>query len=164
MAWQRRVRHKPTVYAVHWPEINVFKVGFSEYRRWRAFEARGANVLDLMMFDHFKEAFDFELACHLAMSEVCRSAFKSGQEAACYLGSRGGGYKECYRVPGDLMPNEILKFIDFRLAALAGPKHMPEHDAPEQSTDVTDVLTQNYSPSEHVLTLGNARGGDAKNG
>lgn len=155
--------HKPTVYAVHWPKINVFKIGFSEKRRWRAFEARGANVLDLMDFDDVSNAYAFEDACHYVMTEVCRSAFTSGKEAAPYLGGQGGGYMECYRVPADLMPREILEFVDCQLNALAPSEHMPEHHAAEQYTDVTDVLTKNNSPSEHVLTLSDARGGATEN-
>ena len=33
-----------TVYVVHWPEPNVFKVGCSERQRWRMFTLRGAEI------------------------------------------------------------------------------------------------------------------------
>lgn len=110
--------NKATVYAVHWPEINVFKIGFSERQRWKAFVNRGANVIGLL--DDFAagtSGYDFEYACHLVSSEVCRPGFKSAEEAAPYLGGRGGGYMECYRVPGDLMPSEIVGFVNSELAS-----------------------------------------------
>jgi len=164
VAWKRRVKHKPTVYAVHWPEINVFKIGYSEQKRWRAFELRGANILALQEFDVFDLAYYFEYLCHRAAWEVCRPAFSSAHKAVPYLGGRGGGYVECCQVPGDLMPWEILPFIDYRLSARASAEHMPEHHAAEQCTYVTDVLTKNYSPLISSLTFRNARGGAAKNG
>jgi hypothetical protein len=113
------VTKKQTVYAVHWPEINVFKVGISERKRWRTFVNRGANVLAIMDdFDDYIGASDFEAACHFAAESVCRPAFTSAREAVSYLGNHGGGYMECYRVPGDLMPSEILRFLDSQLAVL----------------------------------------------
>lgn len=109
---------KPTVYAVHWTEINVFKIGFSENNRWRSFVNLGANVLGLMEFESVSEGYDFEDACHIALRAVCRPGFDDSSEAICYLGGRGGGYVECYRTPGDLMPMEILDFVDSQLAVL----------------------------------------------
>ena len=110
--------NKPTVYAVHWPDINVFKIGFSERKRWRAFLNRGANLIGLLDdFANASEGYDFEYACHIVSSEVCRPGFESSVEARPYLGGSGGGYVECYRVPGDLMPSEILHFVNSRLAA-----------------------------------------------
>ena len=112
-------RTKPTVYAVYWPEINVFKVGFSEHQRWRMFVLRGAKILGLLdNFDSFSQALNFEDACHLALWPTCRPGFSSAKEAAPYLGASGGGYVECFRVPGDLMPSEILLFIDTQLEVL----------------------------------------------
>lgn len=112
-----------SVYAVHWPAINVVKVGTSERRmkRWRAFMNRGANLLALVdeipggVSDYW-----FEDACHLVMDETFRRAFRSAAEAVPYLGGQGGGWCECYRVAGDLMASEILPFIDSRLAVFCG--------------------------------------------
>lgn len=109
--------NKSTVYAVHWPEINVFKIGFSERRRWRAFVNRGANLIGLLDdFANASEGYDFEHACHIVSREVCRPGFRTAAEANPYLGNAGGGYVECYQVPGDLMPTEILDFVNSRLA------------------------------------------------
>jgi hypothetical protein len=110
-------RTKPTVYAVHWSQINVFKIGFSDCQRWRIFQLRGATLLGLKSFDTVSDGLDFEAVCQDVLSEVCRPVFRTNQAAEPYLGGRGGGYLECFRVPADLMPSEILSFIDFRLEA-----------------------------------------------
>jgi hypothetical protein len=111
------MKTEPTIYAVYWPTLNVFKIGFSERKRWRSFLNRGAELLLLKTdFAGLSQAFDFEAACHLVANEVCRPGFESAEDAHPYLGNQGGGYKECYRVPADLMPSEILAFIDSRLA------------------------------------------------
>lgn len=110
-------RTKDTVYVVHWPEINVFKVGYSAQQRWRSFVLRGANVLKLMEFDTSTEAFLVEGGCHAALWEVSRSPFQTPLEAAPYLGNGGGGYVECFKVPGDLMASEILEYIRTLLGA-----------------------------------------------
>jgi hypothetical protein len=67
-------RTAPMVYAVHWPEINVFKIGYSDCQRWKLFMNRGANLLSLMEFGSTTEAFDFESACHLALWPSCGPA------------------------------------------------------------------------------------------
>jgi hypothetical protein len=111
-----------SVYAVYWPEINVFKVGTSEShrRRWRTFINRGAILLGLKDFKGFSFSdYDFEGVCHDVLSDVCRRGFNTSAEAVPYLGGQGGGWLECYRVPGDLMPSEILDFLDSRLEVLS---------------------------------------------
>lgn len=37
----------PTVYAVHWASINVFKFGYSDCQRYRLFLNRRADLLGL---------------------------------------------------------------------------------------------------------------------
>lgn len=111
-----------SVYAVCWPEIKVFKIGTSDNhrRRWRAFLNRGATLLGLKdVSDLGISDYDFEGVCHDVLKEVCRPAFRSAVEAVPYLGGQGGGWLECYRIPGDLMPSEILPFVDYRLEALS---------------------------------------------
>jgi hypothetical protein len=111
------MKKKTAVYAVFWPDINVFKIGITNRKRWGSFVSRGAKLLaTLDNFENGSQALDFERACHIVSSEVCRPAFTSSAEATPYLGNGGGGYLECFRVPGDLMPSEILRFIDSRLA------------------------------------------------
>lgn len=110
---------QPTVYAVYWPEINVVKVGYSGGRRWRTFTSRGAQLLQLLDdFTTVGDALDFEAVCHLVLEEVCHYAFRSAAEAAPYLGNNGGGHRECFKVPADLLASELLPFINSRLEVL----------------------------------------------
>jgi hypothetical protein len=48
---------------------------------------------------------------------ILRPGFKSNAEARPYLG--GGGYCECFKVPADLLPSEILPFVDTQLEVLS---------------------------------------------
>ena len=111
-------RTVPTVYTVNWPQDRIVKVGYSAQTRWRAFQIRGANLLGLMEFQTGGDALDFEYACQMGLKTVCRAAFNAAADAINYLGNGGGGYLECYLLPGDLMQSEVLAFIDSRLAAV----------------------------------------------
>jgi len=110
-----------TVYAVYWPELNAFKVGSStlQRQRWRTFTNRGAVLLGLKSLAPDISDYDFESVCHDVLRPVCRPAFNTADDARPYLGGSGGGYVECYCVPGDLMPSEILPFIDSQLEAFS---------------------------------------------
>jgi len=111
---------KNYVYLVHWPEIRVFKVGFaSHHRRWRAFCIRGANLVAVKSFEDHRSGYAFEDACHLSLTKVCRAAFDAPEDARPYLGGQGGGYVECFKVPGDLMESELMAFIDMQLEDFA---------------------------------------------
>lgn len=107
------------VYIVHWPQINVFKVGSSDHQRWRAFALRGAKIIKLTRFDCPSCGYKFEGACHRAIWDVCRPAFGNATEALPYLGGTGGGYRECFRLPGDLSPWEIAPFIESQLTEVS---------------------------------------------
>lgn len=102
-----------TIYVVHWPEINVMKAGYSTRRRWWAFQRRGAVVVDLIHFDNSTDAFAFESVVLAGLRSRGPLAFESAAEAEPYLGGRGGGWLECYRIPEDLDPMELLKSIDW---------------------------------------------------
>ncbi|GAS95493.1 uncharacterized protein RMCC_2459 [Mycolicibacterium canariasense] len=106
----KRTTH--TVYLVHWPEINVFKIGYTEFQRYRAFVVRGANILKLFPFPTSTEAFDLETICHDVLWNLCEGGFDTPQEATPYLGNRGGGYVECFKTPADLMPSEIWPYVE----------------------------------------------------
>lgn len=111
-------RTRSTVYFVWWPGQRVLKVGYSLFQRWRAFELRGAELLALKEFDNDADAWDSEDLCHQALRAVCRAAFLEGAEATALLGGAGGGWAECFRVPGDLMGCELLAFCDAALDEL----------------------------------------------
>jgi hypothetical protein len=107
-----------TIYVVVWPSIRVVKVGYSGRKRWRSFQNRGAELLALKDFDDCTTAFHFEDACHMGLRATCRYAFQSASEAEPYLGNKGGGYLECFRIPGDLTTGEVLEYIDYQLESI----------------------------------------------
>lgn len=101
---------KPTIYVVHWPEIGVVKSGFSCNQRWRAFQLRGAIVDDLIPFDDARDAFAMESLVDRALHQFCvRRPFKSARDAEPYLGGRGGGWLECWKLPAGVTPLQILQ-------------------------------------------------------
>lgn len=100
-----------TVYVVEWPDIRAAKIGYSSRRRWRAFEQRGARVLDLIEFETSADAFAFEDACHQVIWRYCAPPFADAREAEPHLGSNGDGWRECYTIPADLTGAESLELI-----------------------------------------------------
>lgn len=100
-------KKKHVVYLVHWPEIGVMKAGCTSRRRWTAFIARGAEVVDLVEFDDVADAYAFESVVHAGLA-VHGLGFQNAAAAEPYLGSEGGGWCECYRVPEGMTPMEVL--------------------------------------------------------
>lgn len=87
-------------YIVGWPIEGIVKAGYTSVgrRRYGAFLSRGADLLYLEAFPALG-AFDAEKRLGDAMGARWPSAFANKEEAAPYLGSRGAGYLECYRIP-----------------------------------------------------------------
>lgn len=110
-------RTEPTVYIVHWPEIGVVKAGYSCNQRWRAFALRGATVVDLVPCEDSTDAFALEHVVEEALRRECRKrAFTSADDAAPYLGNRGGGWLECWKLPPGRTPMQILRGTDWKAA------------------------------------------------
>ncbi|MBM4685617.1 hypothetical protein GS876_21030 [Rhodococcus hoagii] len=101
-------RTLPTVYAVEWEHDRIIKIGYSINQRWRNFVARGARVVTLMEFDDKVDALVFEQRAKAGLDAFCRPAFASADQAISRLGIGGGGWRECYRLPGDLTTREVL--------------------------------------------------------
>lgn len=107
-------RTTPTLYIVYWPEIGAVKAGFSSNQRWRAFELRGAVVIDLVPCDDFRDAFALETLVDRAFEQACRKRrFRTADEAIPYLGNSGGGYLECWQLPPGVTPMNILTGTDW---------------------------------------------------
>lgn len=104
---------KPTVYIVQWPGENLVKVGFSCNQRWRPFVLRGAAVVDLVEFDSAVDAFDFETLVLRGFAKIGSRAFTCADDATPYLGSGGGGWLECYRLPDGVKPADVLAETDW---------------------------------------------------
>jgi hypothetical protein len=106
-------QRKNVTYIVHWPALNVVKVGVSNARRWLAFVQRGAVVVDLIEHDDHADAWVWETLVQQAFRCVAPLAFASAAEAEPYLGGGGGGYLECFRLaPGD-SPSKVLETTDW---------------------------------------------------
>lgn len=108
---------KHTVYIVQWPDQRVVKAGYSLHQRWRAFELRGAVVVDLIEFESHNDAYVFEQLVDAALCAACRKRpFKSAKDAAPLLGTGGGGWMECWALPPGLTPMQILTETDWEAA------------------------------------------------
>lgn len=93
-----RRKHVGVVYVVEWPAIGVVKVGVTEHSRWRSWRQFGGYLLHIEPFDSVLDAYDVEGEIHRFLWSNADPGFTSAMEAAPYLGDRGGGWKECYRM------------------------------------------------------------------
>jgi hypothetical protein len=98
-----RKRGEETAYLVGWPGIGIVKGGYTSHRRWRDFQIRGAVVLALWIFEHHSAAFAAESIVDRCLARLGQRAFRTAVEAEPFLGHRGGGYLECYRLPAGMM-------------------------------------------------------------
>lgn len=97
-----RKRVAPSVYAVAWDAEQVVKIGFSEYQRWRHFIGRGGRVIAVKTFADVISALVAEETCHdLLRSLSYPCPFRSAVESVPYMGSGGGGWRECYRMSAE---------------------------------------------------------------
>lgn len=94
---------QPQRYVVGWPS-GIVKVGstFNGRQRWGAFLSRGGELLDLASF---VDDTDAEVRLQTKLCELYPPAFTSKEQAVPFLGSRGAGYLECYRIPPDDWPS-----------------------------------------------------------
>lgn len=89
-----RRKGQPATYVVHWGD--VWKAGFTTGHRWRSFELRGAEVVDVTIHDDWREAILAEGAIESWLSHLGHPAFACKADAVPWLGNQGGGYTECY--------------------------------------------------------------------
>ena len=102
-------KHPPLVYIVRWPD-SVTKIGFTEHRRWRSFEIRGAAVLARFEFPTTTAAFLVEGLGHEWMRLNGTYAFDALGDSLAHMGSGGGGYAECFHLNGDKV-SEMVSLI-----------------------------------------------------
>lgn len=95
-----RKRYRVThTYVVLWPD-GVIKAGIAgDATRWGKFTARGARLVALFAFDRASHAIELETALDGILDSLGVPAFERKQDAEAHLGSGGGGYLECYRLP-----------------------------------------------------------------
>lgn len=99
----------PQRYVVGWPE-GIVKVGstWNGRGRWGAFLCRGGTMLDLAYYGPEQSDIDAESWLQWQLRKRYPQAFNEAHEAAPYLGKRGAGYLECYKIP----PDEWTAVID----------------------------------------------------
>lgn len=108
---------KHTVYIVQWPALGVVKIGYSLHQRWRAFLIRGAEVVDLVEVDSAADGYALETVVLGAFRQRCAPGFTTPDEADPYLGGRGAGWRECFRLPEGVAPMSILSDHDWLAVA-----------------------------------------------
>jgi len=89
----------PAVYMVAWPGLNIVKVGYSSFQRWKPFVARGGELIGVEEFEDVTAAFRREDDLAWLMAEVSRPAFTRREHAAQILGKKGSGWTECWAAP-----------------------------------------------------------------
>lgn len=104
---------RDTTYLVHWPTARVIKAGISKRQRWRAFTSRGAVVISLFEETGWLDALAMEVLLQTGLATVCKPAFRTAKQAEPFLGGRGGGYLECYRLPRGATPANVLASINW---------------------------------------------------
>ena len=87
-------------YVVGWPDHGIVKVGSTDRgrQRWGPFLCRGGVMLYLKECDNNLEE---EVRIRGVLDQLYDRAFRCKEEAAPFLGNRGGGYLECYAIPAD---------------------------------------------------------------
>lgn len=88
-------------YLVGWPEERIVKAGVTyNKKRWRMFECRGAFLFQLQRFRPIGST-ELEVELHDYLRTVGTEPWATKDQAEAYLGPRGGGWTECYRLPDD---------------------------------------------------------------
>lgn len=142
-----------TVYLVRWPD-GVAKVGFTTGRRWTRFRGRGARVLNLWVFDDCLTALSCEAALYSGFGFA--PAFETNAQSHPYVGSQGGGYKECFIVPQHISDDDLVammrnhpRMLKHRSSIVL--EHVPPSNA--RTDGPTDGLTSVETNSESSLDV-----------
>lgn len=78
----------------------IVKVGSTcAPRRWRGYLTHGGRVVLIIRSSHEVQ---IETELDESLGKFAAPAFESKQQAEPYLGSRGAGWMECYRVQPDI--------------------------------------------------------------
>ena len=99
----------PQRYVVGWPD-GIVKVGVTDFgrRRWGPFLSRGGIMLDLAYYETLADSSVAESWLQSRLLERFKFAFSDRSQAEPYLGGRGSGSMECFRIPVDHWP-EVLE-------------------------------------------------------
>jgi hypothetical protein len=95
-------------YVVGWPE-GIVKVGNTDHgrQRWGTFLCRGGMMLDLAKYERLVQGLEAEIWLEKQLAQRYDWAFTCKEEAEPYLGNRGGGWTECFKIPPENWPEII---------------------------------------------------------
>lgn len=95
-------------YVIGW-DAGIVKVGttWNGSRRWGQFLSRGGLMLDRATYDDLGQSRIAEAWLRREIGKNYASAFSDKSDAEPYLGSRGAGYLDCYRVPTSDWPEIV---------------------------------------------------------
>jgi hypothetical protein len=131
-------KREPVLYLTSWDKDKIIKIGFSSRRRWRSF--KGARVVLTIPFQAACPGYDFELDCHLLAFLIWPQAFATREDAIPFLGGKGAGYLECYRVTADegleLLASQCAVTVERHSAASHRDDTLPRHGRTDGRTDV----------------------------
>lgn len=149
------------VYLVVWDAEGIVKAGVTTRKRWRTFVTRGARLVKLYRVPTYVEMFDLETQFDLDLCHNGPRAFESSADAVPYLGNRGGGYMECYRIPKDRIEHMLKVMIEHvpDYATELMPAWSGEHHAPGTSTYERNERTNEESGSVRDRSLRKQRAG-----
>lgn len=99
----------PQRYVVGWLD-GIVKVGQTDLgrRRWGTFLFRGGIMLDLAYYSELADSSHAEIWLQKRLQERFKLAFTERRQAEPYLGGRGAGSMECFRIPMDRW-HEVLE-------------------------------------------------------
>jgi hypothetical protein len=144
---KRSSRDISCCYVVRWPD-GVVKVGITERQRYKSFVARGGQVVALAHGRCIWSESEAEERGQLYLGARFPMAFRDRDEAVPSLGSRGGGWMECYRA-------SLGYDLSHLVAMLASITSKQCTDAKHRHTDIhTD---RRSSATREEMTLSNAR-------
>lgn len=112
--FSKSIRPNGYAYLVAWGSgpTAVVKVGETwAPRRWRGYLARGAFILRIVRTSG-SHALRIERDADRALASIALPAFRSKEEASPYLGNRGAGWMECYRVSPLIALREFEEVLD----------------------------------------------------
>jgi hypothetical protein len=136
-----RRKYQPATYVVRWGD--VWKAGFTSGKRWRSFELRGAEVINVTTYDSGLEALATESLIESWLAHLGHRAFRSKVEAAPWLGNQGGGWTECYCLC-DVGPSQGGRFCDSHFGI---PRGTPTNGTYETDGEISSERANPYVPN-----------------
>lgn len=130
----RRPYPAECTYIVSWRQHGIVKPGYTSQHRYRTFTSKGARLLylfeapPLMCMNALLLEWDIAEALHMAGAVP---AFACRDDSADFMGPRGGGWRECWRIPEDDAVRAVQQMLRVLLRVLPRDESgaVPEYEA-----------------------------------